>query len=97
NIFYNRRFDMRKMGSIAIIIFMEIIAGCSGESKNNVYHLTGKEADKDATNRTVSIMVNNHTDARPQTGLSETDMVYEMLKEANITRYLAILQLEQEG
>src|SRR5699024_5617246 len=92
---YNRRFDMRKMGSIAIIIFMVIIAGCSGESKNDVYPLTGKEADKDATNRTVSVMVNNHPDARPQTGLSEADIVFEMLTEGNITRFLALFQSEQ--
>ena len=86
---------MRKMGSIAIIIFMVIIAGCSGESKNDVYPLTGKEADKDATNRTVSVMVNNHPDARPQTGLFEADIVFEMLTEGNITRFLALFQSEQ--
>src|SRR5699024_6798862 len=86
---------MKKMGSFAIIIFMVIIAGCSGESKNDVYPLTGKAADKDATNRTVSFMVNKHPDAKPQTGLSEVDIVFEMLTEGNITRFLAILQSEQ--
>src|SRR5690625_7064074 len=87
---------MRKMGFIAIIIFMVIIAGCSGVSKNDVYPLTGKEADKDATNRTVSVMVNNHPDARPQTGLSDADIVFEMLTEGNNTRFLALFQSEQQ-
>src|SRR5690625_7650534 len=86
---------MKKMCFIAIIIFMVIIAGCSRVSKNDVYTLTGKEADKDATKRTVSVMVNYHPDARPQTGLSDADIVFEMLTEGNITRFLSLFQNEQ--
>src|SRR5699024_588520 len=46
-------------------------------------------------NRTVSVMVNNHPDARPQTGLSDADIVFEMLTEGNNTRFLALFQSEQ--
>jgi hypothetical protein len=35
-------------------------------------------------------MIENHTDARPQSGLSRTDIVYEAVAEGGITRFLAI-------
>ena len=37
-------------------------------------------------------MVNNHPKARPQSGLSKADIVYEVLAEGDITRFLAIFQ-----
>ena len=37
-------------------------------------------------------MVNNHPQARPQSGLSKADIVFEMLTEGDITRFLAIYQ-----
>jgi Protein of unknown function (DUF3048) N-terminal domain/Protein of unknown function (DUF3048) C-terminal domain len=40
-------------------------------------------------------MVNNHLKARPQSGLSKADIVYEVLAEGNVTRFLAIFQSEQ--
>jgi len=39
--------------------------------------------------RPIGAMVNNHTDARPQSGLIHADIVYEMVAEGGITRYLA--------
>ncbi|RPF50685.1 DUF3048 domain-containing protein [Aquisalibacillus elongatus] len=54
------------------------------------YPLTGLEADEESTNRALAVMVNNHTKARPQTGLTKADMVYEFLAEGPITRLLAI-------
>lgn len=38
--------------------------------------------------RPLAVMVNNHVDARPQSGLSSADIVYEMVAEGGITRYL---------
>ncbi len=40
--------------------------------------------------RAVAVVVENHVDARPQSGLSEAYMVYEFVVEGGITRYLAI-------
>ena len=37
-------------------------------------------------------MVENHPDARPQSGLSEADIVYETLAEGGITRFLVLFQ-----
>lgn len=40
--------------------------------------------------RPVFVMLDNHSGARPQSGLKDALMVYEMLAEGNITRYLAV-------
>jgi len=40
--------------------------------------------------RPLGIMVENHTEARPQSGLSFADIVYEVVAEGGITRFLAI-------
>ncbi|MCA0984369.1 DUF3048 domain-containing protein [Halobacillus yeomjeoni] len=56
----------------------------------NVYPLTGEPTDEEVDHRAISVMVNNHTRARPQSGLSEADVVYEVLAEGQITRFLAL-------
>ncbi|WP_432409287.1 DUF3048 domain-containing protein [Wukongibacter sp. M2B1] len=54
--------------------------------------LTGMYIDKDRLNdRPIAVMLDNYYKARPQAGLSEADIVYEILAEGNITRYLAII------
>ncbi len=54
--------------------------------------LTGVGEEKESTARPVAVMVNNHPKARPQSGLSKADIVYEVLAEGDITRFLAIFQ-----
>ncbi|MDL4842035.1 DUF3048 domain-containing protein [Aquibacillus rhizosphaerae] len=61
----------------------------------NVYPLTGVPTNDDVDNRIVSVMVNNAPEARPQTGLSKADMVFEILAEGSITRLLAMFHSEQ--
>lgn len=51
---------------------------------------TKTEMDKLKTKRPVAVMINNHQEARPQSGLNSADIVYETLAESGITRYLAI-------
>lgn len=70
----------------------------SGNKKPNVkftFPLTGLEANEKPRTRAVSVMINNHPKARPQSGLTEADIVYEVLAEGDITRFLAIFQSEQ--
>lgn len=43
-----------------------------------------------ASRRPIAVMVENHSEARPQFGLSRTGVVYEAVAEGGITRYLAI-------
>ncbi|MBM6616248.1 DUF3048 domain-containing protein [Bacillus suaedaesalsae] len=56
------------------------------------YPLTGIETNEDINRRTVAVMVNNHPKARPQSGLHKSDIVYEVLAEGDVTRFLAIFQ-----
>jgi len=40
--------------------------------------------------RPLTIMIENHADARPQSGLSKVDVIYEAVAEGGITRFLAV-------
>jgi hypothetical protein len=42
--------------------------------------------------RPIVAMLDNHFGARPQAGLKDADIVYEILAEGNITRYMAVFQ-----
>lgn len=72
-----------------------------GESENieasleQIYPLTGIATDEETNQRIVSVMINNHPAARPQSGLSQADIVFEVLAEWNITRFMALFQSEE--
>ncbi|MCK8058108.1 MULTISPECIES: DUF3048 domain-containing protein [unclassified Fusibacter] len=51
-------------------------------------------SDAAADRRPLAVMMDNHYLARPQAGLAAADIVYEVLVEGKITRYLAIFQSE---
>ncbi|MGA2910317.1 MAG: DUF3048 domain-containing protein [Candidatus Microgenomates bacterium] len=51
---------------------------------------TQAEADIWNTRRPISMMIENSTDARPESGLSRADVVYEAVAEGGITRFNAI-------
>lgn len=66
----------------------------------NVYSpLTGKKlADKNLAKRPVTaIIIENSPDARPQSGLKQSGIVYEAIAEGGITRFLALYQEDQPG
>ena len=69
------------------------------EPRTEVSPLNGKlftktEITNLSKNRPVAVMINNHSVARPQSGLNSADLVYETLVESGITRYLAIFWSE---
>ncbi len=64
------------------------------EQFSNFYPLTGMATNDDTEHRAIAVMVNNHPKARPQTGLSKADIIYEMYAEAEVTRFLAVFQSE---
>ncbi|HEY2420765.1 MAG TPA: DUF3048 domain-containing protein [Neobacillus sp.] len=69
-----------------------------GEEKSPTpytFPLTGKASATQTDGRAVAVMVNNHPLARPQSGLNKADIVYEMLAEGDITRFLAVFQSEK--
>src|SRR5690625_3851322 len=62
---------------------------------SGTFPLTGIATNEDTDQRIVSVMINNHPVARPQSGLSQADIVFEILAEGGITRFLALFQSEQ--
>lgn len=59
------------------------------------FPLTGKASATSTDGRAIAVMVNNHPLARPQSGLNKADIVYEILAEGDITRFLAVFQSEK--
>ena len=50
-----------------------------------------KIVDEESTSRPFAVMINNHRDARPlQSGLQDAYIIYEMIVEGGITRYMAL-------
>lgn len=54
--------------------------------------LTGKGMEQLAAERPVAVLINNLAPARPQSGLTEADIIWEVLAEGGITRLVAIFQ-----
>ncbi|NMO97438.1 DUF3048 domain-containing protein [Paenibacillus lemnae] len=54
--------------------------------------LTGLAVEEASKRRPLAVMINNAPAARPQSGLSKADIVYEVLAEGGITRLIAIYQ-----
>jgi len=53
--------------------------------------LTGLPVPEEtATLRPMAVVINNHSRALPQSGISEAEIIYEVLAEGNITRLVAI-------
>ena len=59
------------------------------------FPLTGVGSETNTDGRAVAVMINNHPKARPQSGLNKADIVYEVLAEGGITRFLAVFQSEK--
>ncbi|WP_078551370.1 DUF3048 domain-containing protein [Bacillus alkalicellulosilyticus] len=57
--------------------------------------LTGMGAEEELTSRPVAVIINNDPKARPQSGIDQADVVYEILAEGEITRFVAIFHSEQ--
>jgi hypothetical protein len=57
--------------------------------------LTGLPVDEAVTDRPFYVMINNLAPARPQSGLTQADTVWEILAEGGITRLIAIFQSKQ--
>lgn len=64
------------------------------EKQLYVAPFTGELVKKEITMKPIIATINNHPQARPQSGLASADVVYEMLAEGDITRLLALYQSE---
>jgi hypothetical protein len=55
--------------------------------------LSGRMVEKEKTTRKpIAVVVENHPDARPQSGLNDASLVFETFAEGGITRFLAVFQ-----
>lgn len=71
----------------------------AGQPLTDACPLNGKlypksQKEKWEKRRPMGIMVQNHTEARPQSGLSSADVLYEAVAEGGITRFLAMFYCE---
>lgn len=64
------------------------------EKPRYVAPLSGELVEEEVTQRPIMVTINNHPDARPQSGIGSADIVYEMVAEGNVTRFLAVFQSE---
>ena len=95
--------------SICIIMAMLLLAACSkekgedpevapvetpGEDVSYSAPFTGELTNEENTLRPVLATINNHPLARPQSGISDADIVYEFIAEGDVTRLLALFQSE---
>lgn len=66
-------------------------ASLDDDSNMTVAPFTGLRANRTgASVRPVMVMVENSARARPQTGLDQADLIYEILAEGDITRFAAV-------
>ena len=72
----------------------EEIPGAEEELLPYVTPFTGERVAEEVTMRPTLATINNHPLARPQSGLAQADVVYEMLAEGEVTRLLALYQSE---
>jgi len=66
-----------------------------GEARDQACPLNGQmytKTEKDAweQRRPLAVMIENHPDARPQSGLGDADVMFEMLAEGGVTRFMGI-------
>ncbi len=58
-----------------------------------INELTGEWIDESLENqRPLTIMINNISDAMPQSGISDADIIFEMIVEGGITRLMAVFK-----
>lgn len=74
----------------------------SNEKKTEACPLNGvlyskKQQEWWETHRPLGVMIENHEQARPQSGLSFADVVYEAVAEGGITRFLSIFYCQDAG
>lgn len=93
---------MKKIKYILIIfVLLLLCAGCGKEENkdlndntNNNQNVEEKKkvtiVDVNSNKRPIAVMINNHKGARPQSGLSDAYLIYEIMVEGGITRMMAL-------
>ncbi len=74
-----------------------VLSGGQAQQLKQLQSLNGLMLDNLALagSRPLAVVIENHPDARPQSGLAKADLVYETLAEGGITRFLAVYQSQK--
>lgn len=89
--------------SIVLLLASVVIMSACGQEDNSPQNkeeeeqfapFTGEKIEEENKQRVVAVMMDNQEKARPQSGLSEADVVFELLSEGDITRFMALYQNE---
>lgn len=95
--FFSKNSGLEKTTSVSTALpsTTSSLAENPSEPKTEVCPLNGSLHTKEAKDawekrRPLAVMIENHTDARPQSGLSSADIVYEAVAEGGITRFMAL-------
>jgi hypothetical protein len=80
----------------------KILAIAPTEKKDQVCPLNGNlytTTEKDAweKRRPLAVMIENHPEARPQSGLSKADIVFEALAEGGVTRFMGVFYCDVQA
>jgi len=89
------------LANLACLAVLLLLSGCSNNGTPVPVDETPPAVEEPADEPTqpalpgaVFVSVENHTQARPQSGLDKADLVFEMDSEAGITRFLALFYTE---
>lgn len=85
-----------KIGADKRAIFDEALPRTE-ECPLNGYKYSKQQREWWEKHRPLGVMVENHIEARPQSGLSYADVVYEAVAEGGITRFLAVYYCQDAG
>ena len=94
---------MKKILVFSLMLLL-LCTGCQKDNKTNVDNNKVKEngennkteekevkiVDLDSNERPIAVMINTHKQARPQAGLSDAFLIYEIMVEGGITRMMAL-------
>jgi hypothetical protein len=76
--------------------FEEVVVGESEIDCENVRKIDGTCYEGDGEPSIYTVMIENHVDARPLSGLSQASLIYEAIVEAPITRFLVVFSTDKD-
>lgn len=92
---------MKKSIFIILLVLVLLCSGCGKEenkktinNKNDNKEVVEKKevsiVDLNSNERPIAVMINTHKEARPQSGLADAYLIYELMVEGGITRMMAL-------
>lgn len=87
---FKRYFAKDKQGGLSILPQLKLTGQKTKPQKMVFCPLEGQQTPQTSTQYPLAIMIENHPDSRPQTGLGNASIIYEAITEGGITRFMAV-------